>query len=165
MFVLSPPPLTNRYNFQLSFACTHIRVHWGHARRHGKWLLEMLTVESADYMQEMDCHYFDSWSVHKRSVCKSWLVLMCQLNIVVFWKICNICRVFLPVLLVEHEPEVAGQTAPATVSGRHWQHFPCSVKKCFYCILTIAQLLIVENVAPTVHFTDLVSNRSHPPNL
>ena len=85
--------LTNRYNFQLSFGCTHLRVHWGHARRHGKRSLEMLTVERAEYTQEMDCHYFNSWSVHRWSICKSWLVLMCQLNIVVFWNICNICRV------------------------------------------------------------------------
>ena len=34
--------LTNRYNSQLSFGCTHLRVHWGHARRHGKRSLEML---------------------------------------------------------------------------------------------------------------------------
>ena len=24
-------PLTNRYNFELSFGCSHLRVHWGHA--------------------------------------------------------------------------------------------------------------------------------------
>ena len=37
------------------------RVHWGHARRYGNRSLEMLTVERADYTQEIDCHYFDSW--------------------------------------------------------------------------------------------------------
>ena len=30
------------------------------------------------------CHYFDYWSVHRWSMCKSWFVLMCQLNIVLF---------------------------------------------------------------------------------
>ena len=77
-------PITNCCNFQLSFGCTHLRVRWGHARRHAKRSLEMLTVERADYTQEMDCHYFNSWSVHRWSVCKSGLVLMGQLNIVVF---------------------------------------------------------------------------------
>ena len=77
-------PLTNRYNSQLFFGCTHLRVHWGHARRHGKQSLEKLTAERAGYTQEMDCHYSNSWSVHRCSVCKSWLVLMCLLNIVVF---------------------------------------------------------------------------------
>ena len=32
----------------------------------------------------MDCHYSDSWSVHRWNVCKSWLVLMYHLNRVVF---------------------------------------------------------------------------------
>ena len=88
MFVLGP--LTNRYNFQLSIGCTHLGVHWGHVRRHGKRSLEMLTVGRADYLQEMDCHCFNFWSVHRWRVCKSWLVLMCQLNIVVF----RICATF-----------------------------------------------------------------------
>ena len=115
------PPLTNRYNSQLSFRCTHLRVLWGHARRHGKWLLEMLTVERANYKQEMDCHYFNSWSVHSWSVCKSWFVLMCRLNIVVFGVFATFVMSFRLVLLVEHEPEIAGPTAPATASTRHWQ--------------------------------------------
>ena len=108
------PPLTNRYNFQLSIGCTHLRVHWSHARRHGKRSLEMLSVESADYTQEMDCHYFNSWSVHRWSVCKSWLVLMCRLNIVVFGIFATFAVSFRLVLSVEHEPEIAGPTAPAT---------------------------------------------------
>ena len=115
------PPLTNRYNYQLSFGCTHLRVHWGHARRHGKRSLEMLTVERADYTQEMDCHYFNSWSVHRWSVCKSWLVLMCRLNIVVFGIFATFAVSFRLVLSVEHEPEISGPTAPATASTRHWQ--------------------------------------------
>ena len=114
-------PITNRCNFQLSFGCTNLRVRWGHARRHGKRSLEMLTVERADYTQEMDCHYFNSWSVHRWMVCKSWLVLMGQLNIVVFGIFATFAVSFRLVLSVGHEPEIAGPTAPATASTRHWQ--------------------------------------------
>ena len=69
-----------------------------------KRLLEMLTVERADYTQEMDCHYFDSWSVDIRIVCRSWLVLMCQLNIVVFGIFATFVVPLRLVLSVEHEP-------------------------------------------------------------
>ena len=113
--------LTNRYNFQLSFGCTHLRVHWGHAHRHEKRSLEMLTIERAEYTQEVDCHYFNSWSVHRCSICKSWLVLMCQINIVVFGIFVTFAVSFRFVLSVEHEPEIAGPTASATTSTRHWQ--------------------------------------------
>ena len=149
MFVLDL--ITNRCNFQLSFGCTHLRVRWGHARRHGKRSLGMLTVERADYTQEVDCHYFNSWSVHRWSVCESWLVLMGQLNIVVFEIFATFAVSFRLVLSVEHEPEIAGPTAPATASTRHWQpNVSSSVNKncVFFCILTIVPLLIVENVAP-----------------
>ena len=82
-------PLTNRYNSQLSFGCTHLRVHRGHAPRHGKRSLQMLTVERADYTQEMDCHFFNSWSVHR------WSVVSIDVSVkhCSFWNICNICRV------------------------------------------------------------------------
>ena len=144
-------PISNRSNFQLSFGCTHLRVRWGYARRHGQWSLEMLTVERADYTQEMDCHYFNSRSVHRWSVCKSWLVLMGQLNIVVFGIFATFAVSFRLVLLVEHEPEIAGPTAQQTllrVIGN--QNVSSSVNKncVLFCILTIAPLLIVENVAP-----------------
>ena len=114
-------PTTNRCNFQLSFGCTHLRVRWGHARRHGKRSLGMLTVERADYTQEMDCHYFNSWSVHRWGVCKSLLVLMGQLNIVVFGTFATFAVSSRLVLSVEHELEIAGPTAPTTASTRHWQ--------------------------------------------
>ena len=106
-------PITNRCNFQLSFGCTHLRVRWGHARRHGKRSLEMLTVERADYTQEMDCHYFNSWSVHRRSVCKSWLVFMGQLNIVVFGIFATFAVSFRLVLSVEHEPGNSRTDSPS----------------------------------------------------
>ena len=35
-----------------------------------------------DYLKEMDCHYFDSWSVHRWSMFESWSSLMCQSDIV-----------------------------------------------------------------------------------
>ena len=108
--------ITNRCNFQLSFGCTHLRVRWGQARRHGKRSLEMLTVERADYTQEMDCHYFNSWSVHIWSVCKSWFVLMGQLNIVVFEIFATFAVSFRLVLSVEHEPEIAGPTTSVCTS-------------------------------------------------
>ena len=114
-------PLTNRYNFQLPFGCTNFPVYWGHARRHGKRSLEMLTVERAGYAQGTDCHYFDSWLVHRWSMCKSWLVLMCRLNIVIFGIFATFGVSLRPVLSVEHEPEIAGLTATATASTRHWQ--------------------------------------------
>ena len=46
---------------------------------------------------------------------------MGQLNIVVFLIFATFAVSFLLVLLVEHEPEIAGPTAPATTSMRHWQ--------------------------------------------
>ena len=106
-------PITNRCNFQLSFGCTHLRVRRGHARRLGKRSLELLTVERADYTQEMDCHYFNSWSVHTWSVCKSWLVLMGQLSIVVLGIFATFAVSFRLVLSVEHEPEIAGPDSPS----------------------------------------------------
>ena len=112
----------------------------------------MLTVERADYMQEMDCHYFDSCSVDRWSVCRSCLVLMCQLNIVIFLIFATFAVPFRLVLSVEHEPEITGPTAPATASMRHWQPECFLFRKyktmCFLCFQTIAPLLIVENVVP-----------------
>ena len=158
-------PLTNRYNFQLSFGFTHLRVHWGHARRHGKRLLEMLTVERANYTQEMDCHYFNSWSVHRWSVCKSWLVLMCRLNIVVFGIFATFAVSFRLVLSVVHEPEIAGPTAPATASTRHWQP-ECFLfgeyKLCFFLHSDNCTTADSQKFCTTVQFTDLVSNRFQP---
>ena len=46
---------------------------------------------------------------------------MCRLNIVVFGIFATFAVSFRLVLLVEHEPEIAGPTAPATASTRHWQ--------------------------------------------
>ena len=120
LFVLDPP-LQIIIISNYSFWCTHLRVQLGHARRHGKWSLEMLTVTGADYRQEMNYHYFESWSVHKWNVRKSWLVLVCQLNIVVFGLFATFAVSIRLVLSVENEPEIAGPTAPATASTRHLQ--------------------------------------------
>ena len=46
---------------------------------------------------------------------------MGQLNIVVFEIFATFAVSFRLVLSVEHEPEIAGPTAPATTSTRHWQ--------------------------------------------
>ena len=46
---------------------------------------------------------------------------MGQLNIVVFEIFATLAVSFRLVLSVEHEPEIAGPTAPATASTRHWQ--------------------------------------------
>ena len=46
---------------------------------------------------------------------------MGQLNIVVFGIFATFAASFQLVLSVEHEPEIAGPTAPATASMRHWQ--------------------------------------------
>ena len=47
-------------------------------------------------IRKMDCHYFDSWSLHRWIMWKSWLALICQLNIVgFFFNIFNICRILL----------------------------------------------------------------------
>ena len=151
-------PITNRCNFQLSFGCTHLWVRRGHARRHGKRSLEMLTVERADYTQEMDCHYFNSWSVHRWSICKSWLVLTGQLNIVVFGIFAVSFRL---VLSVEHEPEIAGPTAPATASTRHWQPecFLFREKNCVFLLHSDNRTAADSwKCCTTVHFTDPVSN-------
>ena len=67
--------------------------------------------------KEMDCHYLDSWSVQRRGVCKSWLVMMHQLNSVVSEIFCHV-----PSRLVhsfKHAPEITGPTAVATVVMRH----------------------------------------------
>ena len=142
-------PITNRCNFQLSFGCTNLRVRWGHARRHGKRSLEMLTVERADYTQEMDCHYFNSWSVHRWTVCKSWLVLMGQLNIVVFGIFATFAVSFRLVLSVEHEPEIAGnQTVSSSVN-----------KNCVFFLHSDNRTTADSwKWCTTVHYTDLVSN-------
>ena len=46
---------------------------------------------------------------------------MGQLNIVVFGIFATFAMSFRLELSVEHEQEIAGPTAPATVSTRHWQ--------------------------------------------
>ena len=46
---------------------------------------------------------------------------MGQLNIVVFEIFATFAVSFRLVLSVGHEPEIAGPTAPATASTRHWQ--------------------------------------------
>ena len=46
---------------------------------------------------------------------------MCQLNIVGFGIFVTFAVSFQLVLSVEHEPEIAGPTAPATTFTRHWQ--------------------------------------------
>ena len=63
MFVLDP------HYKSLQFP-TFLRVHppsgaLGSRSQTREGSLEMLTVERADYTQEMDCHYFNSWSVHR----------------------------------------------------------------------------------------------------
>ena len=146
-------PITNRCNFQLSFGCNHLRVRWGHARRHGKRLLEMLTVERADYTQEMDCHYFNSWSVHRWSVCKSWLVLMGQLNIVVFEIFATIAVSFRLVLSAD-SPSNRFYASLAT------RMFPLPwIKLCFFLHSDNRTTAESWKCCTTVHFTDLVSNR------
>ena len=154
-------PITNRCNFQLSFGCTHIRVRWGHARRHGKRSLEMLTVERADYTQEMDYHYFNSWSVHRWSVCKSCLVLMGQLNIVVFEIFATFAVSFRLVLSVEHEPEIAGQPQQPLLRVIGNQNVSSSVNKNCVFFLHSDNRTTADSwkCCTTVHFTDLVSNR------
>ena len=54
------------------------------------------------------------------------------------------------VLLVEHEPEITEQPQQPLLRFIGNQNVSCSVNKnsVFFCILTIAPLLIVENVAP-----------------
>ena len=155
MFVLDPPYKSLQFP-------SFLRVDWGHARRHGKRSLEMLTVERAKYKQEMDCHYFNSWSVHWWGICKSWLVLMCQLNIVVFGIFVTFAVSFRLVLWVEHEQEIAGPTTPATASTRHWQP-ECFLfgewKLCFYLHSHNRTTADSWKCCITVHFTDLVSNR------
>ena len=156
--------MTNRCNFQLSFGCTHLRVRWGHARRHGKRSLEMLTVEMADYTQEMDCHYFNFWS-DRWSVCKSWLVLMGQLNIVVFGIFATFAVSFRLVLSVEHEPEIAGPTAPATrfYASFATRMFPLPwIKTVFFMHSDNRTTADSWNCCTTVHLTDLVSNCFQP---
>ena len=120
MFVLDPPWKSLQFPIFLR-VYSPSRVHWGYARRHGKRSLEMLTVERADHTQGMDCQYFNSWSLDSWSVCRSWLILMCQLNIVVFGIVATFAVPFRLVLSVEHEPEIVGPTAPSTASTRHWQ--------------------------------------------
>ena len=157
------PPLTNRYNSQLSFGCTHLRVHWGHARRHRKRSLEMLTVERADYTQEMDCHYFNSWSVHRWSVSKSWLVLMCRLNIVVFGIFATFAVSFRLVLSVEHEPEIAGTDSPSNrfYASLATRMFPLPWIKTVVFFLNSDNRTTADSqkCCTTIQFTDLVSNR------
>ena len=46
---------------------------------------------------------------------------MRQLNTVVVGIFATFAVSFRFVLYVEHEPEIAGPTAPATASTRHWQ--------------------------------------------
>ena len=156
-------PLTNRYNSQLSFGCTHLPVHWGHARRHGKRSLEMLTVERADYTQEMDCHYFNSWSVHRWSVSKSWLVLMCRLNIVGFWNICNICRV-LSARAVGRA--WTGNSRTDSPSNRFYASLATRMvsssvnKNCVFFLNSDNRTTAdSQKCCTTIQFTDLVSNR------
>ena len=125
-----------------------------------------LTVERADYKQEMDCHYFDSWAVDRWSLCRSWLVLMCQLKILVFFRIFATFAVpFRLVLSAKHGPEIAGPTAEATDSTRHCQ------PKCFLFRVQKQCIFLLSDNHPTadswkycttVHFTYLVSNRFQP---
>ena len=109
------------------------------------------------------CHYFNSWSVHRWSVSKSWLVLMCRLNIVVFGIFATFAVSFRLVLSVEHEPEIAGPTAPATASTRHWQPewFPLLWIKTVFFFLNSDNRTTADSqkCCTTIQFTDLVSNR------
>ena len=114
--------------------------------------LEMLTVERADYTQEMDCHYFDSWSVHRWSVYKSWSVFMCQLNTVVS------ARAVVWAWTGNSRTDSPSNRIFASLATRMFPH-PWIKNAFFFCILTIAPLLMVENIALTVHFSDPVSNR------
>ena len=113
----------------------------------------------------MDCHYFDSWSVDTRNVCRSWLVLMRQLNIVVFGIFATFTVPFRLVLSVEHEPEIAGPTATATASTRHWQPgiFPLPLIKTV-CFRHSDNRTTADSwkCSTSYHFTDLVSNRCMP---
>ena len=149
MFVLEP------HYKSLQFP-TFLRVHpppsaLGSRSQTRKRSLEMLTVERADYTQEMDCHYFNSWSVHRWIVYKSWLVLMGQLNIVVLEYLQH-----LPCLSARAVGRAwTGNSRTDSPSNRFYaslatRMFPLLWIKTvfFFCILTIAPLLIVENVAP-----------------
>ena len=164
ILVLDPPYKSLQFTTFLR-VYPHSRVHWGHARRHEKRSLERMTVERADYTQEMDCYYFDSWSVDTRNVCRSWLILMRQLNIVVFGIFATFTVPFRLVLSVEHEPEIAGPTAPATASTRHWQPgiFPLPwIKTVCFRYSDNRTTADSWKCSTTDHFTDLVSNRCMP---
>ena len=79
-----------------------------------------------------------------------------------FWNICNICRVLSAHAVVWAWTGNGRTDSPrnrffASLATRMFPH-PW-LKKAFFYILTIAPLLMVENIALAVHFTDPVSNR------
>ena len=80
-----------------------------------------------------------------------------------FWNICNICRVLSARAVVWAWTGNGRTDSPsnrffASLATRMFPH-PWIKKMRFFCILTIAPLLMVENIALIVHFTDPVSNR------
>ena len=146
--------LANRYNFQLSFGCTDLRVRWCLARRHGKLSLGMLTVQKDDYTQEMDCHYFGSWLEQRWSECKS--VLMCQLNVVVLGMFATFALSFRLVLSIEHEPEINQNSNNRICVLLATRMFPLPWIKSVHFSAT-GQLLhrFWSNFASTINFTKL----------
>ena len=157
-------PITNRCNFQLSFGCTHLRVRWGHARRHGKRSLEMLTVERADYTQEITGLSLLQFLV---STWMKRLQIMVSIDGSVkhcsFWNICNICRV-----LSAHAVGRAwtGNSRTDSPSNRFYaslatRMFPLPWIKTVFFFLHSDNRTTADSwkCCTTVHFTDLVSNR------
>ena len=145
MFVLDPHYKLLQFS---TFLRVHlpVRVHSGHARRHGQRSLEMWTVERVDFTQERDCHYLNSWSVDRWTVCRSWLVLMSQLNIVVF----GIFATFSVARAVGRTNSCTDSPSNRVYASLATRMFPLPWTKTvfFFCFLTIAPLLIVQNVAP-----------------
>ena len=65
-------------------------------------------------------------------------------------------------LSAEQEPEIAGPTATATDIGDQNVSSSLDKNSVFFCIPTIAPLLMDQNFALTVYLTDLMSNHCQP---
>ena len=110
------------------------------------------------------CHKFDSWSLHKWNV---WLVLMCQVTIVDFAIFTTFASLF-PARTVSRAWTNNSQTD--ILSNCFYKslaigifRLPWIKQGVFFCILTIAPLLIDHSFAITIHYTtDLVSTLCLP---
>ena len=85
---------------------------------------------------------------------------MNYMQIIVVWNICYICRV-LSARAVGRA--WTGNSRTDNPSNRFYAQmgtFPLQwIKTVFFCILTIAPLMMIEKIAYSVHFTDPVSDR------